>query len=293
MLISKNVPIQISGVLINSSNGYPLARLHVKVLIANKIHSGNQNINSNNHREILIGESVSDHKGHFEINSISAIVSSKFQNLLILNKNEEIFVILRVYNAINQSKPISEHMLDLNSCFSPITLTIPLSRSPISRTVWHEVGRKMRLSRLIQINSLARQLCGVPIEQSLFSDLNLETRQSLLTELEEAFLDPKHILSNISKIPSFYILHDSNNLQQYYLSLQSVSKKKKNTKSYVGDFQVQEAYSHMCSKLNTFSDLFDVDWAIDVIKLQEGKIGKAIMEYEDLYTTATRSKRRR
>lgn len=194
-----NRSLEISGNIVNASNGYPLIGLPITGLIViGKVRSPSNSAKIDLKREFLIGEDISDFNGRFNL-----LLKTKnvIPFLPFLTQDEKLSFILRLNDNNNKPSTIQEYPLDLQTNFVQLTLNVSLPKSQISHSMWKDLVSRMRRARLIQIHQLARQLGSMMPKQSLFGDLNIQLRQSIITELEKAFLDPDGILTKISEIP--------------------------------------------------------------------------------------------
>jgi len=267
-----NTSLGISGSIINALNGYPLSGLHIAgFIVIPRVRSQDRHAKNDLKHEFLIGEDISDFNGRF---TLLLKTKNVIPFLPLSTQDEKLSLILRVNDNYNKPSTILEYALDAQSNFKRITLNALLPKVPISRTLWKDLATRIRRARLIQIHELVRQLSDVTPKQLLFGDLNTQTRQSIITELEKAFLDPSGILTKISEISGFHTLRDPGNLNQYLTSL----------RSKIQNREVREAVNQMKAKLEAFYDLFDVDWPLGLEELEAGKVGRAMQKYEQLYT---------
>jgi hypothetical protein len=258
---------RINGVLINSSNGYPLSAMNILLSICiEKMDS--QGGSTERIKKMLLAEDISDLHGHF---SFFIKPSTVVQFSAKFNQGKNIFYILRISS--DERKLVGEYPLEFRPVIERLVLNIPIANSSVSRRTWKDVATRMRQGRLIKVNELVRELSGVTPKQMLFTHLSLETRQSIIAELDKYFLDTNGILDNISRIPGFHKLRDHDTLLQYLASLGSKVQKR----------DVRNAVVRLEAKLDSFHDLFDVDWPVNLDALQSGKIGEAIQNYENIY----------
>ena len=266
------VTFTINGILINAANGYPLSGLRVKAyFVEPDALNESEHYRGDRLPECLLGEGISDSSGRFDI--VFRNSETVRQRLFLLTGYEGTYFFLTVESSAG--KPYVSDFLSIASRF-PVTLSIALPAQRVAPATWRTLGERMEGARLAHLHDLARELVLTAPPQSLFSDWDLETRQSVLTELEQAFLDPQGILRDIAMPPGFYALRVPGALEQYQKRLQPQLK----------DPRVSMALTEMRGKIGSFSDLFAVDWLVDPREFQKGNPGAALRAFQSLYETS-------
>ena len=201
--------LSVSGKIVNPSNGYPLSSMIISVLaIIEKTDSRS----SSRQRKKQILSSVKDISDSYGRYSLLFKPDNLF--LQMSKQDKKISYLLRISNDTTK-RPVTEYPIDLQSNNEDVTLNVPIESSSISRRIWKDVATGMREDRLIKINELVRELNGVTPKQMLFGHLSIETRQSIITEVDKFFLDPNGLLNKISEMPGFHKLRDYKDLKQY------------------------------------------------------------------------------
>jgi hypothetical protein len=267
------VTFPINGILINAANGHSLSGLRVKAyFVEPDALKESEHYNGNRQPECLLGEGVSNSSGRFDI--VFRNSETVRQRLFLLKGYEGSHVVLKVESSAGKKY----HVSDLYSIASrfPITLSIALQAQRIAPSTWRTLGERIEKARLAHLHDLARELAFTPSPHSLFGDWDVETKQSVLTELEQAFLDPQGVLRDIATPPGFYALRVPEALEQYQERLQP----------QLEDPRVSNALAEMRGKVASFSDLFVVDWLIDPREFQKGNPGAAVRAFQNLYETS-------
>jgi len=264
------ITLQISGILVNAANNYPVCGLQVKAyaIVRAPLEGGQRQTELST--EYLIGESASGDDGRFSIIFLETRPVLHQINLLVQRK--EAFI-LKVYSQTGQLYLTSKPLL-VSSRF-PITLSVPLPARPVSPSIWHEMGVRMEDARLVQINELVRQLVLTSAALSLFGDWDVETRHSIVNELEQAFLDPQGVLPK-NEI-GFRMLRDPEASARYLERIQP----------RVKDARGQQAIEEISRKAAGFGGLYEVDWVIDPIEFKQGKPGAGLSKFEEACTAGT------
>lgn len=264
----------IHGLLINASTGYPLNNLRVAAYFIESAEEDASTCEETIQKEYLLGTGNSDVDGHFEI--IFRDSPLVHQWLCLLKQCQESSFILKVENLTGElyltSDPLS------GTTHFPIVLAVPLPAQPVSTSIWKELGRRMEQNRLVRLNDLVQQLTVPETKQLIFRDWDWQTRQNVLNELEQSFLDPKGILRQYAMLPGFYSLSDTDTLAAYQQQIQP----------YLDNPEVQTAFSELVGKLQSFSSFSNVDWVTEPTEFLRGNPGAAIAKFQDLYTADAR-----
>src|SRR5215510_2477655 len=167
-------PLSITGFIINTNNGYPLAGLHVLAYFDELASEDDrEDYESQSRQEHLLGGGTSDSSGRFEI--AYRDTRSVRQKLCLLTQCEGSSFVLRVENADGKTYYVSKPLSGSSGSVS-VTLSVPLPVHPVSLETWQNLGERLEQTRLIQIHDLVRQLGLVSPAQSLFDGWDLETR---------------------------------------------------------------------------------------------------------------------
>ena len=261
-------PLTISGRLINARSGYGLPGLTVSAYVLGSQDPADTEPSKAPSEEILLGDGVSDDDGYFQITFKDTTVVR--QKLHLLASFEDLFVLLKVYEGERFL-----HTSDrLNVAAGSIVVTLPVTLPEVEVTtdMWAALGARLEKSRITQVNLLAQQLAA---PDGLFlEDWRLETRQAALVELERAFLDPGNILSAYaSPLPTLNNLCSPGELEHFEERLRPGLDRP----------EVRRAFADFAGKVRSFSDLFGVDWTMDLNEFREGKVSTAINKYIDAY----------
>lgn len=175
----------IRGLLINAAGGYPVGGLRV---VARCLPPDCEDGGASS--GCVLGETVSGPDGRFQIEY--ARTAAAVQQLYLLRQRQWSCFVLEVYGHREQPYLVSEPREYLPR--ETVTLAVPVPLKTIRKDDWKRVGRVMEDNRIAQLHELVRGLLKVNGAQSLFADLDLERRHSMLLELEQGFLDPRGVL---------------------------------------------------------------------------------------------------
>jgi len=254
---------RIAGRLVNSSTGYSLAGLNVKMLMTLPGDGGAQG------RECLLGDAVSDAEGRFTITF--AETSLARQQLCLLQSCRETTYYLKVESPAGKSYYTSSPMRGRTP--EGFTVKVPLPATPVTRENWNALSKRLEQGRVAQLHSVTEQLVSVPAAHSLIGDWDLELRHSVAAELEQAFADPDGALRELGPLPTFHMLRQPGAFAAYVEALSEKTRAPRAAK----------ALSSLQAKIGSFDDLLHVDWVIDITALADAQIGKAVSKFEDLY----------
>lgn len=256
----------ISGNLVSAHYGYPLPGLKVSAYFVEP----QDTTSSSDGAETLLGAATADRNGRFQIAfQDTSIVRQK---LCVLTQFADASIVLTVEGDDGQRYYTSEPF-SATAGSIVVTLSAPLPEADVTTDMWTTVGERLEAARITQVNMLAQQLAA-PDGQSLFADWNLETRQALLNQLEQAFLDPQNILREYATpLPTLSDLRTPGALEAFQERLQP----------NLQNPEVQNAFMDFVGKSQSFPDLFSVDWAMDLNDFRQGNVGLALNKYIDNY----------
>jgi hypothetical protein len=251
---SIQLPFSIQGVVVSRDTEYPLAGLRVRACT---------------YGASPLGEALTDRSGRFEV--FVPATPTVEQAMKTLHECCHSFFSLDVESADGKLLVTSRHPVAQANL--PAKLLVPLPAKPVPATIWREFGERIEQSRVVHLHELARQLMLIPPEQSLFGDWDLETRYSVLVELERSFLDPEGSLRASGVTPSFQALRIPGILDSHQRNLAALSR----------DPVLETAFSKMTAKAGSFPNLFSVDWVTDPAEFKKGDPGAALAKFEGLY----------
>jgi hypothetical protein len=215
-------------------------------------------------RESLLGEATSTADGHFTILIAEASRVQPRRSPPVERK--ETFA-LKVFSESGHLYLTSGN-LSTASRF-PVTLEVPLAEKPVTTAMWQEMGNRMEEARLVRVNELVRQLVLTVPEESLFADWDLETRHSIVNELERAFLDPEGVLPKQGV--NFGTLRHPESSARFLERVQP----------HLKDKRGQKALAALSRKASSFGGLYEVDWLLDPGEFKQGKPGAGLSKFED------------
>ena len=265
--------LSISGNLVSTAYGYPLGGMIVSAYFVESTSlpdPARASDGSSQRLETLLGEAVSDMNGHFQI--ILPDTPLVRQRAYVLTQFADASLVLTVRDADGQVSYTSEP-ISAASRRVVMTLDVPVPQADVAGDLWAMLGERLEAARITQVNVLAQQLIA-PDGQSLVADWNLPTRQAVLTQLEQAFLDPQNILREVAPpLPTWSDLRAPGTLEAFHERLQPA----------LDHSDVQTAFADFVGKTQSFPDLFSVDWTMDLNELRGGNIGQSVNKFIDLY----------
>ena len=267
-------PFSISGNLVSARYGYPLPGLRVSAYSVEPRDPASEGEDSAHAQpdtvETLLGTGSADRHGGFQI--AFRDTPGVRQKLCALTQFAEMSIVLKVEGDDGRLYYTSEP-LSATAGSIVVTLPVPLPAADVTGDTWTTLGARLEEARLTQLNLLAQQL-AIPDGQTLFADWNLETRQAVLNQLEQAFLDPQNILREAaSPLPTLSDLRAPGTLEAFQERLQP----------HLENPEVQKAFMDFSGKAQSFADLFSVDWTMDLNDFRQGNAGLALNKYIDNY----------
>jgi hypothetical protein len=270
---SATLTFSIMGNLVSVHYGYPLPGLKVSAYVMEPISTSEGEDSAHKrleHLETLLGEAISDSGGHFNIQFQDTLLVR--QKLCVLTQFADSSIVLKVWGNDGQLYYISE-TLSASSGSVVVTLPVTLPEADVTTDTWAALGARLEDARITQVNIFAQQLAA-PDGQTMFADWNLEMRQAVLNQLEQAFLDPQHILREYaSPLPTFSDLRTPGALEAFLERLQP----------NLENPEVQTAFADFVGKAHSFSDLFSVDWTMDLNDFRQGNVGLAVNKFDERY----------
>jgi Tc toxin complex TcA C-terminal TcB-binding domain len=221
-----------------------------------------------------LGSSTSNTGGRFHIQFDGK--PEVRERLLALRYLPESRLFLRVESgkgdALFTSDPIA-----LDRPAVEVTLAVPIPETPVPAKTWATLGDHLVRHRIGHLNGVVRLLSGdgASGQQSTgLSKIPLLTRQTMLHQIEQAFLDPTGILQTTAgEVPTLQELHDPELAQAYAHRLQA----------HHQNPEIESAFLEMLGKAASFASLAEVDWTIDPQAFNGGDIGAAINKFSDQY----------
>ncbi|WP_435010720.1 hypothetical protein P12x_001999 [Tundrisphaera lichenicola] len=219
---------------------------------------------------LTLGSSTSRAGGRFRIQFGDK--AEVRERLLALRRLPGIGLTLRVEDAGGHVL-LAKGQIMLDRADVSVSLEVPISREPVPGNLWAELGRELQQDRVGTLSGVVRLLRAEgPLDGS--AGIPMLTRQAMLYQLEQAFLDPTGILRKVAgDLPSFQDLHDPEEAGAFADRL----------RSHRGDAALRSAYSELMGKAASFAGLDEVDWAIDPSLFDRGDIGAALDKYKKEY----------
>ncbi len=173
----------------------------------------------------------------------------------------------------------TSHPIALDRAEVEVSLAVPISGDPVAAGTWALLGRHLLQTRIGHLNGVVRLLSeggAIGASTRASADIPMLTRQSMLDQLEQAFLDPTGILRKAAgRVPSLQQLHDPDHALAYARELQKHDENE----------HVAPAFSAMLDKARSFGSLAEVDWLIDPSLLEQGNVGGALDGFSKNYVS--------
>ena len=264
--------LTITGNLVSAHYGYPLPALKVSAFFVEPIdpaYKGEAHVYAQaDSSDTLLGEGVSDSNGHFQILFYDTPIVR--QKLCVLTQFADSSLLLKVVGADGQLYYTSDPIA-FSARAIVVTLPVTLPEAEVTTDIWQMVGTRLEEGRTTQLHELTRALTSSDGE-SLFADWSLQTRQAVLNRLEQSFLDPQGILREYaSHLPTLSELRTPGTLEAFQERLQP----------NLENLEVSTAFAEFVGKVESFPDLFSVDWTMDSNDLREGDVGLALNRFID------------
>ncbi|MCI5130848.1 MAG: hypothetical protein D3904_04845 [Candidatus Electrothrix sp. EH2] len=251
--------LTVSGMLLNKNNGYPLTGLTVRAFSVGTLEEeGTIEQDSGS----PLAESISGRSGRFSLRLDG--LESSVKGFLLVCKDSTGSV-----NFTSAPFPLSQPTENL-------ILHIPIEEPSVDLALWQVMAERMEQTRTVQLHELVRQLCTADSQSTRFADLGMGKRLAIVSELEYAFLDPEGVLRSYATAPSFMDLNSSALLSRYVEQFEP----------YLDEPKVKKALDGLVGKLDSFSNLLEVDWVMDVDALKEGDTNLAVNKFSDMYAVS-------
>jgi hypothetical protein len=262
----QNDTVSLSGRVAQARTGTSLPGLRVLALA-----------NSESHHSTLLGSSTSKADGRFRIQFDDR--PEIRERLLALRHLPDSRLSLRVDTGDGQalftSGPIALDRADVE-----VTLAVPISEKPVEANTWAALGKYLQHARVAHLNGVVQLLSGdgtIDGQTTALPGVPMLTRQAMLDQIEQAFLDPTGILRQTAgEVLSLQELHDPEHAQTYADRL----------RAHRQNAEIEAAVSEMLGKAASFASLAEVDWIIDPQALERGNLGAAINKFSDQYRIA-------
>jgi len=254
--------VTLSGRVTQARTGATLPGLRILALI-----------NADSQHATSLGNSISNEDGRFRIEFEDT--PEVRERLLVLRQVPDSRLSLRVQTsdgrALFTSSPIALDRTDVD-----VTLAVPLSEQPVAAKTWAALGQHLQHARIGHLNGVVRFLSGdgaMSVQSDKAPTTPMLTRQAMLDQMEQAFLDPTGILrQTVGDVPSLQQMHDPEIAQAYARRVQAAPER-----------NADAALSDMFGKAATFASLAEVDWVIDPVLIERGDIGGALNKFSDRY----------
>ena len=241
------------GNVANAATTYPLTGVGVSMRATGACSSD------------LLGEGVTNAEGGFRIHNFdSPCVLERLRLIALGEANCTLDIVLGREQKIATPCPIN------GKTHFPVSLLVALNYTPVTKEVWAGIARQLMQYREARLHTLASALIA-PGRESMFADLDLETRHSVLFELEQAVLDPNEILRKFAPTMTFYRLHQGG-LEELERLLTGKT-----------DERATAAFSQLQAKVNAYRDLLEMEWIIDLDAMAEGNIVVAVNQFSGGY----------
>lgn len=261
--------LSLTGTVVNAISGFPLSGLSVAAYVVDSIARKDADRAKTATPESRVGEAETDASGHFTIAfDITPDAQERLRRLASPDAALQLKVFAPEGNEYHVSAPLSAASGSI-----AVTLPVSLPDAAVTSKTWESVGTQLEEARITQIHELVRQLAFAPSGQTIFDDWNLEQRQAVLVELEQAFLDPRGVLRKAaSPLPGFQEMRVPGVLESYSERI-----------SQHADEEVRRGLAELRGKLQSFSSLADVDWPMDLDAFRNGDPGTAMDAFSDVF----------
>lgn len=225
-------------------------------------------------RATPLGSSTSNANGRFRIQFDDR--PEVRERLLALRHLPDSHLYLRVETGKGDALFTSDSIA-LDRADVEVTLSVPISEEPVAADIWAALGEHLQHARIGHLNGVVRLLSGDGViggQTTGLPNVPMLTRQAMLDQMEQAFLDPTGILRQTAgEVPSLQELHDPDFAEAYRGQLGA----------HLENPEILSAFSDMLGKAGSFASLAEVDWIIDPAALLEGDVGGALSKFSDRY----------
>jgi Tc toxin complex TcA C-terminal TcB-binding domain len=220
--------------------------------------------------ETLLGSGVSNADGRFQIRFDDS--PRVRERLLALQHLAGAETWLRVRTAdgreLANSQPFPFERAEIE-----VTVPITLPEITVTTEEWAALGNALKRARIAHLSSVVR-LLNREDDVSSLDGIPMLTRQVMLEQIEQAFLDPSGILRRTAEtLPTLQELHDPDLARAFARRIEP----------HLDNPEVRHAYSDLLGKAGSFANLDSVDWAIDPEPLHADDIGAAVNNFSEHY----------
>jgi hypothetical protein len=254
-----------SGTVRNSETGYPIENMLVQ---AHFIEAPPEDGREQEARRLL-GSAVSGVDGEFTLAWLSGRRVARDLCLLAACPNERGLV--SVSAGKGQPTLLDTGVESSTNGAVHLDLLVPIPQSRLTHAQWAEVGARSRTAGIVRLDALVRELMA-PSTRSIFGDRTSLERQNAVAELETAFLDPRHALGAIIRLPAWQALAAPGAIDNYRTTLGAAAQ----------DTTVRAALDELERKVDAFPAITEVDWQIDT-SLFERSPAQAITAHQGDY----------
>jgi len=159
-----------------------------------------------------------------------------------------------------------------------VTVPVRLPEEAVAREDWVALGKALEGARIAHLGDVIRLLNregdgpgpnGIPVL----------TRQLMLKQIEQAFLDPTQALrQTVGFAPTLQEMHDPAFAEDY----------RNKVERFRENPAVAPAFSDLLGRANRFADLDTVDWVIDPAPLLHGNLEDSVNHFADHYRLGDR-----
>ncbi|HEY5705744.1 MAG TPA: DUF3597 domain-containing protein [Terrimicrobiaceae bacterium] len=220
--------------------------------------------------ETLLGSSLSNQDGWFHIRFDATHEAG--ERLLLLKHLAGTKIRLRVVTADGRELATSE-TFPLNRNNIEMIVPVLLPELTIATKDWAALGEALKRARIGHLSDVVR-LMNRDDDVAEVDGIPWLTRQVMLEQMEQAFLDPTGLLrQSVGFAPTLWEIHDPDFMLDYV----------RQVKPFRENPKVAAAFADLLGRADRFDSLETVDWIIDPAPFVQGKPEEALGRFSDRY----------
>lgn len=225
--------------------------------------------------ETLLGSGVSNADGRFQIRFDDSPQAR--ERLVGLRHLAGAETWLRVETAdgreLTTSQPFPFDRAEIE-----VTLPVPLPDVTVTAQEWVALGHALEYARIAHLSDVVRLLNGEGDVPGL-DGIPMLTRQVMLEQMEQAFLDPTGLLrQTVGFAPTLQEMHDPAFTLDYGRRVDPLRENP----------EVAAAFTDLLGRADRFDSLETVDWIIDPAPFLHGNLEEALNRFSDHYKLGDR-----
>lgn len=249
--------IRITGRVVQARTGIGMLGLRVQAVTASD-------------RKSPIGSGISNEGGRFQIQFDD---SPQVRERLVILRHDPKSKVRLIVSVVDGDTLTAGQAFPLDRPEIDISLPVTLPSAKVTAEEWASLGRAVISARTVHLRDVVSLLNAAGDVPGLEA-VPLLTRQVMLEQMEQAFLDPTGLLREKAGFaPTLQEMHDPDFAHEYV----------KRFTPFRDDPEVAAAVADLLGRADRFDSLQSVDWIIDPESLRKGNPAEAMDHFSDQY----------